>query len=517
MFLKKYFQAAKKVLPIEKTTQTVTEHKKIDENIENNLHQLVQSIGNPSDLVTHRISSKDKIMVGIAYLESLSDGVLLGSHVIEPINNFVRGDYRFININTAKLVLSAAKIIEFNDLHDAIDSLLAGQTVLFLAGADKALAVSFPGFPRRQIEEPLTEKVLRGSREGFTEVLKDNLAMVRRWIKDPNLRVQSRKIGERTKTEIAIIYLNDVANPDIVAEVGQRLEKIDIDGITDSGYISELISDRKLTLFPLTQETERPDKVVAALLEGRVIILVDKSPFAVMVPVTAAEFYQNADDFYFNFWIGTFLRFLRAVGTLTATTLPGLYLATMSVNPELLPPVLVQLIASERIQIPFPAVIEIFITMLFFDIVREASFRVPGNFSLILGIGGGIVVANAAMTSGFVSGVTLMIVVVTSIASFSTSSSTKEQAWRIVRYFLLLGAGSFGIVGLTLAGLIVLTHMASLNSFGVSYLAPWSPPLFIDMFDAYVRIPWWASFRRPQTYRPQQEDRLSSDEKEEEP
>lgn len=516
MFFDKYFKAAKKVLPLEKVHPTVVEHQVISKTVEDNLNQLIKSIGNPSDLVIHRINSGNKLIAGVVYLESLADGTLLGSHIIEPMNNFIRGASGTLDLNSAKLVLAASKIIEFSDLHDAIDSLLAGQALLFIPGSDKSVAVSFPGYPRRQIDEPVTERVMRGSREGLTDVIKDNLALVRRYIKDPNLRVQSKIIGERTKTEAAVLYLNDVANPDIVAEVRKRLEQIKIDGIIDSGYISEIITDRRLTLFPLTQETERPDKVASALLEGRIAILVDKSPFAILVPVTAAEFYQNAEDFYFNYWVGSFLRILRGIGTLVATTLPGLYLAIVAVNPELLPPVMVQLIAAERIQIPFPIIIEIFITMLFFDIIREASLRVPGNFSLILGIGGGIIVANAAITSGFVSSITLMIIVITSIASFSTANASKEQAWRLVRYFLLFGAGSFGLLGLTLAGLIVLTHMASLNSFGISYLAPWAPPMFIDMIDAYIRIPWWASYRRPPTYRPQQEDRLGSTEGEDE-
>lgn len=202
------------------------------------------------------------------------DKYFKASKKVLPFEKIHQGN---LNQSTVHLVLSTSKIIEFHDLHDAIDSLLAGQALLFLLNSNKALAVTFPGFPRRQIEEPQTEKVMRGPREGFTEVLKDNLAMVRRWIKDPNLRVHSGIIGERTKTEVAVLYLNDVANPDIVAEVRKRLEQIKIDGIIDSGYITEIIADRRLTLFPLTQETERPDKVVASLLEGRIAILVDKS------------------------------------------------------------------------------------------------------------------------------------------------------------------------------------------------------------------------------------------------
>jgi hypothetical protein len=501
---------------VKKVRPTVIKHQDVSGEIDNNLKKVVDSTGNPADLVIHRIEKGTRVFAAIVYLESLVDGSLLGSHMVEPINNFVRGDGGSFDLNNARLVLSSSKVIEFSDLHDAIDSLLAGQALVFVSKGSKVLAVSYPGFPRRQMEEPATEKVVRGSREGFTEVLKDNQASIRRWIKDPNLRLESKIIGERTKTEVSVLYLNDVANPEIVKEVHKRLEQIKIDGIIDSAYISELITDCRLTVFPLVQETERPDKVAAAILEGRVAILVDKSPFALIVPVTSNEFYQTSEDFYFNYWIGSFLRIIRALGTITAVVLPGLYVTVMSVNPELLPTVLEQVLASARIPAPFSVIFEILLALLVFEIFREAIIRVPANLNLVLGIAGGIMLWQAAIQTGIVSGPAVIVVFITALSSFSTANPAKEQAWRLVRYFLLFAGGAFGILGLTLAGMVVLTHLASLKSFGVSYLAPWSPPLIIDMIDGYFRIPWWASYRRPPTYRPVQEDRLGTTEGEDE-
>jgi hypothetical protein len=501
---------------VKKVRPTVIKHQDVSGEIDNNLKKVVDSTGNPADLVIHRIEKGTRVFAAIVYLESLVDGSLLGSHVVEPINNFVRGDGGSFDLNNARLVLSSSKVIEFSDLHDAIDSLLAGQALVFVSKGSKVLAVSYPGFPRRQMEEPATEKVVRGSREGFTEVLKDNQASIRRWIKDPNLRLESKIIGERTKTEVSVLYLNDVANPEIVKEVHKRLEQIKIDGIIDSAYITELITDCRLTVFPLVQETERPDKVAAAILEGRVAILVDKSPFALIVPVTSNEFYQTSEDFYFNYWIGSFLRIIRALGTITAVVLPGLYVTVMSVNPEFLPTVLEQVLASARIPAPFSVIFEILLALLVFEIFREAIIRVPANLNLVLGIAGGIMLWQAAIQTGIVSGPAVIVVFITALSSFSTANPAKEQAWRLVRYFLLFAGGAFGILGLTLAGMVVLTHLASLKSFGVSYLAPWSPPLIIDMIDGYFRIPWWASYRRPPTYRPVQEDRLGTTEGEDE-
>ena len=394
--------------------------------------------------------------------------------------------------------------------------MLAGYALILLNNADTIFAVSLPGFARRAIEEAPTEKVIKGPREGFTETIADNIGLIRRYIKDPNLRLEKKLIGERTKTEVAVIYLNDVANPDIVKEVHKRLEQIKIDGILESGYIAELISDRRLTPFPLVQETEKPDRLVGAILEGRVAILVDRSSFNIVVPVTSNEFYQTSEDFYFNWITATGLRLIRAIGTIFAVTLPGLYIAIISVNPELMPPSLVQLEASIRAQVPFPAVLEMIITFFAFEILREASVRFPSNLNMILGVGGGIVMGLASITAGLVSGITVALVVFCILSSFTTSNPAKEQAWRWVRYILFFAGASFGLMGVIAAGVLVLAHMAGLKSFGVSYLAPWAPPMMVDIADAPVRLPWWLSYRRPPTYRPQQEDRLSTNEEEDE-
>ena len=512
MFFAKFFKSAQKVPPFEKTRSDVTSHGEIKKNVAENLQIILKATGNPDDLIIHRIEEHTGIFAVVIYFETLVDSNLLGQHVLKPINKFIRGKTGAIPQNQLKSVLSASNLIEINDLHQAIDKLLAGYTLILINNAGVIFALSLPGFARRGIEEAPTEKVIKGPREGFTETIADNIGLIRRYIKDPNLRLEKKLIGERTKTEVAVIYLNDVANPDIVKEVHKRLDKIKIDGILESGYIAELISDRRLTPFPLVQETEKPDRVVGAILEGRVAILVDRSSFNIVVPVTSNEFYQTSEDFYFNWITATGLRLIRAIGTIFAVTLPGLYISLISVNPELMPPALVQLEASIRAQVPFPAALEMLITFFAFEILREASVRFPSSLNMVLGVGGGIVMGLATISAGLVSGITVALVVFCILSSFTTSNPAKEQAWRWVRYFLFFAGASFGLMGVIAAGVMVLAHMAGLKSFGVSYLAPWAPPLTVDIADAPVRLPWWLSFRRPPTYRPQQEDRLAMNE-----
>jgi spore germination protein KA len=516
LFFDKFLKASKKVLPLEKSSSSVVERQEIKKSADENLQIILKSTGSPDDLILHRIEDDANTFAVVIYLETLVDSNLLGQHVIKPMNKFIRGNTGAITQNQLKSSLSASKLVEINDLHNAVDRLLAGYALILLNNTDTIFAISLPGFARRGIEEAPTEKVIKGPREGFTETIADNIGLIRRYIKDPNLRLEKKLIGERTKTEVAVIYLNDVANPDIVKEVHKRLEQIKIDGILESGYVAELISDRRITPFPLVQETEKPDRVVGAMLEGRVAILVDRSSFNIIVPVTSNEFYQTSEDFYFNWITATGLRLIRAIGTIFAVTLPGLYIATISVNPALMPPALVQLEASIRAQVPFPAVLEMVITFFAFEILREASVRLSTNLNMILGVGGGIMMGLASITAGLVSGITVALVVFCILAAFTTSNPAKEQAWRWVRYFLFFAGASFGLMGVIAAGVMVLAHMAGLKSFGVSYLAPWAPPMMVDIADAPVRLPWWLRFRRPPTYRPQQEDRLSMNKGEDE-
>lgn len=516
MFFDKFLKASKKVFSVEKKSSSTLGHREIKKSLDENLEDILKSTGNPGDLFIHRIEDGVKTFAVAMYFETLVDSNLLGQHVVEPLNKFIQGKMGTLTANQVKLLLSASKLTEINDLHNAVDRLLSGYALFLVHNVNTIFAVSLPGFPRRAIEEAPTEKVVKGPREGFTETINDNISLIRRYIKDPNLRLEKTMIGERTKTELAVIYLNDVANPDIVKEVHKRLNQINIDGILESGYIAEMISDRRLTPFPLVQETERPDKVASAILEGRVAILVDKSPFNIIVPVTSNEFYQNSEDFYFNWIIGTAVRLIKAIGTIIAVTLPGFYISMITVNPELLPPSVIQLEASARTQTPLPPMLEMAVTFFAFEVLREASVRFPTNVNMALGVGGGIVMGIAALNAGLVSGITIAVVVFCILAAFSTANPAKEQAWRLIRYFLLFAGASFGFMGVIAAGVIVVAHMAGLKSFGVSYLAPWAPPMMVDIADAPARLPWWLSYRRPPTYRPQQEDRLGKNEGEDE-
>jgi hypothetical protein len=376
-------------------------------------------------------------------------------------------------------------------MNEVINDLLNGFTLVHLSGSNVVYSFDTHKEVKRQPSEPLVERTIRGPKISLLEVIDENILMVRRSIKNDHLRVDGMNLGERTQTRVAVLYLDDVADPDIVAEVHQRLFAIKIDGIVDSGYVEQLISDNRYSVFPLTQSTERPDKVVAAVLEGRIAILVDGSSNGIIVPVTVNELYQSPEDYYFAFWFGSFLRFFRIIGNNIAVALPGLYIALVGVNPELLPIKFALTVAGSRMGVAVPILIELLAMEMIMEVFREGSLRLPTTVSQTLGVTAGIVLGTASVAAGLVSQATLVVVIITAIASYSGPSYEIGLSWRILRYVLILAAAFLGIYGLFIGGIMILTHAAIQNSFGISYLAPWAPIEIPELMDTIIRRPLW--------------------------
>ncbi len=483
---------------------------KLAENVHNNLQTLSYLLGNPSDLKveTHGVKSG----VGLAYLTGLTDSKDIKSNLLQPLTKmFTDGT---LTINRLAQSLPETEVKYCPDFETIVEDVLQGRTILFLADESQALSFATQGWAKHELKEPQSERVIRGPREGFTETITENIGIVRRYIKDSRLRVEMITIGRRSKTKVAVVYLADITQPRLVREVHSRLSAIDIDAVIDSGYIEQLIKDRRASIFPLTQNTERTDKAVAAIYEGRVTILVDQSPFAIIVPVTVNELYQSTEDYYFDFWLGSFLRLLRLISNNLAVALPGLYVALVAVNPELLPIELALSIAGARARIPFPLVVEVLLMELTVEIFREAGLRLPGTIGVTYGVVAGVVLGLVAVQSGLVSPVTMVVVAVTAVASFTGPNFAVGITWRILKYLLLIAAAIFGLFGLSVAGTAILLHAADIKSFGVSYLAPWSPLQWPELADGPIRAPLWSRWLRPKTYRPQDSLRSGGTKKE---
>jgi len=396
-----------------------------------------------------------------------------------------------------KAVLCQAEVQPSRQFSACVEAVMVGRTVLALDGSSQVLLISTTGNPGRSVQEPSAEKEVQGPRDGFVEHLPSNLALIRRRIRDPRLQIQSIQVGQRTKTTIAIAYLKDVAGEELIAEVRKRLEEIRIDAIHGAGALEELIRDSPSTPFPLIHLTERPDRAAANILEGRVVIATDNSPFVMIVPTSFWGLFQAAGDYYQHYLISTAYRVLRIMAFLVALTLPAAYVMLTTFHHEMLPTPLALTVASGREGTPFPTVLEVLLMEVMFEVMHEAGLRLPTAVGQTVSIVGALVIGDAAVQAGLIAPGTVMVVASTGIAGFALPSYPVSLAVRFVRFGMLILAGTLGVFGFLLGTSILALHMTSLRSFGVPYLAPYAPYRPSEQEDSAMRAPWWRLRARP--------------------
>lgn len=378
-----------------------------------------------------------------------------------------------------------------------IDNLLTGGTVILIDQCARALVLGSKGWSERSVEEPQTEQVVRGPRDGFTENLKINTALVRRRLRTPYFSIKSLKVGKKTQTDVAVAYLRETVKDGLVEEVTSRINKIKIDGVLDSGYIEELITDNPFSPFTTVQSTERPDKIAATLLEGGVAIFVDNSPFVLTAPTYFWGFLQASDDYYSNYLTGSFYRMIRFIALLISLTLPSLYVILVSFHQEMIPTMLALTIASGREVVPFPVLLEAVIMEVAFELIREGGLRMPKPIGQAVSIVGSLVIGQAAVQAGILSPFMVIIVALTGIASFAIPNYAASFSIRLIRFPLLIASGILGLLGFAGVVTIIAIHALSLRSFGEAYLAPAVPFQPSDQKDSFIRFPWWAMKRQP--------------------
>lgn len=395
------------------------------------------------------------------------------------------------------MTLPVSQIQKSPEYGTLLTSMLGGDAGLIVEGNTEALMMGIRGMEKRSIQEPETESVIRGPREGFVENLRTNTSMVRRKLKTPRLKMKPLTLGRESNTSIVITYLEDIADPNLVKEVLARLEKIDMDAILETGYLEEFIQDSAYSPFPQVQYTERPDMVASALLQGRIGIMVDGTPFVLLVPFVFAEALHATEDYYERFQIMTLIRWLRYSLLILSLLTPGLYVAFTTFHQDLLPTSLLLSVAASREAIPFPAVVEAFIMEATFEALREAGIRLPKTIGSAVSILGALVIGQAAVQAGIVSAPMVIVVSLTGIASFTIPRFNAAIAIRILRFPIMFAASIFGIYGVLVCVMLILGHLANLRSFGIPYLSPYGPISSNDLKDAMIRAPWWAMKNRP--------------------
>ncbi|PLR66914.1 spore germination protein [Bacillus sp. UMB0893] len=469
-----------------------------------NIATLNHKTGNSSDVIVRmlKISKDPEVTAAIIYIQGIVDNQSINDFLIESImENFelkVRTDsYEEILDSMADKIVSIGSVKQISDWNELLLSLMSGDTIILVNGTNKGLSASTKGGERRSILEPGTQVAVRGSRESFTESIGTNTAMVRRIIKNPNLWIESIKIGTVTNTDVVLMYIHGIAKDEIIKEVRKRLERINLDSILESGYIEQMIEDQTLTTFPTLYHTERPDMVAGNLLEGRVAIFVDGTPFVLLAPALFIQFFQSAEDYYVRFDIATALRFLRILIFFISLIAPAGYVAATTFHQEMIPTPLLIAVAAQREAVPFPSLVEAIIMEVTFEILREAGIRMPKAIGSAISIVGALVIGQAAVQAGIVSPAMVIIVAITAIASFATPSYAIAISARLIRFIFMLSAATFGFYGIILTFIMMIVHLCGLRSFGVPYMAPFAPFIPTNTGDSFVRLPWWFLKERP--------------------
>ncbi|WP_420799697.1 spore germination protein [Paenibacillus mesophilus] len=476
--------------------------------LETNLEAVRSTFGDSGDLVVRRfIVAKHNLKAAILYFDGLGDTETINENIIAPLMSAYSlpdHDIESMPVNEwlEKTGIPVGEQSKSDKLNQVIRTALAGDSALLLDGVNTAILLNTKGWERRGIDEPRTESVVRGPRDGFTETICVNTAQIRRRLKDPNLRIRNLTVGRRSNTDISVVYLEGVTNPQIVEEVIRRIQAIDIDAALESGYLEQYIEDSHWTPFPLIQNTERPDKATANLLEGKVIIICDGTPFVLIAPAVFSQFYHSPEDYYERFLIGTLIRLIRVISMVMALLLPSLYIAFSSFHPEMIPSRLVIAMAAGRSTVPFPSIVEAFLMEVTMEILREASVRLPGPIGPTIGIVGALVVGQAAVQAGIVSPIMVIIVALTTIGSFAAPSYSAAIALRMLRFPMMAAAAMFGLYGIMLLLILIIMHLCSLKSFGVPYLSPLTPSRFGDFKDAFIRAPFQWMKKRPSFFKP---------------
>ncbi len=391
--------------------------------------------------------------------------------------------------------IAAAQVEKTDDFTKLINYLINGYTIIIIDGYEDALAIDTKSINRRKISEPISEKVVRGPRDGFNESLPNNIGLIRTRIKSENLKFHFREIGRETKTKVCLCYMENIADDGIVKEVEKRLDAIDIDGILDSGYIQELISDEGYSPFRTIGHTERPDIVAANLLEGRIAILCEESPFALTLPFLFVEYFSPNESYYNHFYYATFNRMLSLIGFFLSTSVPAIYTALITYHQEMLPTPLILSISAARQGIPLPTIAEIIIILFIFEVLREASIRIPEVIGQTISIVGALIIGQAAVEAKLISAPIIIIGALSGISSYLVPKM--EQAVIIVRLAILLASAFLGLYGYTFFGILLFIHLTSMRSFGVPYMLFDVSLAADDQKDVIFRTPWWAMNKRP--------------------
>ncbi|UAL48815.1 spore germination protein [Sutcliffiella horikoshii] len=443
--------------------------------------------------------------VWINYYYTLVDTDFLHRDILHRISTS-----SWSNLQELKNILPIEVVTISSDPKEIREKLLTGFIFVQVGEKDKkGLLVRSEFVQTRAVSLPEVEFSVIGPKESFVENIDSNINLIRRRLSTPMLTVEQKMLGTISRTRIAVMSLDGIADRDNVQTVTQRLDEVEFDHINDSSYITQLISDNGNSIFPLLLDTERPDRIVSALTEGKVVIMVDGSPHGLIGPTTLVEFFSSFEDYYLSYWLSSFFRLIRLFGVAFSILVTPVYVAVLSYHYELIPKDLLSTLISSRREVPLPPILEAIFLELTIELLREAGARLPTKVGQTIGIVGGIVIGTASVEAGLTSNVLLIIVALAALASFTTPVYKMGNTIRLLRFPFLLFAELWGLLGIVFCFCILAAHLLRLTSLGRPYLEPIYPPRVKDMKDALLRLPFSMQTERPGQLRTNKPHRMA--------
>lgn len=464
---------------------------------------LVKERLDSDDVVFSSFLVKDRRVTAV-FIDSLTDRQTLALGVIEPLKK----EKRAVSPRTALSLVPVAGTTLLPTLEDCIVEILSGKTVLIFDRTTVALSVDLKKYESRAVAEPPTSTVVKGPREGFTENVKTNVSLVRRRIKSESLKIENYRIGRYTQTDVALVYISSIAEDKLVKTARERLKKIVIDGIPDSSYVAKMLTDHKTSVFKQTGGTEKPDILCEKLLEGRVGIIVDGSPIVITAPYVLLEDFQSSEDYYQNAYRSNMARVLRIISLAIAVVLPAAFVSAQLFHLQIIPLNFLLTIVNSIKGIPLSPSYEMFFTLLIFEILNEASVRMPKYVGMALSIVGALVLGDTAVRAGIVSTPTILIMALSGICLYTVPELVDSMS--VLRLAYLIVAGSLGGYGLALLTVLIVIYLSSTENFDTPFLAPFAPMLKEDFKDGFYMtfVPYMIN--RPLTLRPKNKTRIKT-------
>ncbi|TYQ12678.1 UNVERIFIED_CONTAM: spore germination protein KA [Acetivibrio alkalicellulosi] len=468
----------------------------ISQSIIKNINMLKESYecSDSLEIKYFTLESENELLCANIYFKDMVDKNSVNNLALEitDIKREVSKCTMKVKAETIKeIIIGFRQIKEGDNLEDLYSELLMGNCVFLIEGNNKFYSVFTSRLKSRSVEEPGSQSVVRGPREGFTEDMGNNVLLISKRVNNNSLRMINLTVGKISKTKVALMYIDGIAKKDIVNEIRSRIKRIQIDAIQDTNYIEELIKDDPYSVFPTFLSSEKSDTVSSALFDGKIVILVDGSPFTIIAPATLFDFLKVSEDYYHHFIVASMMRLIRFITFYFVLLVPSLYVAITTFHQEILPTPLLINIAAQREGVPFPALLEALLMEFTFEILREAGIRMPRAIGPAISIVGALVIGQAAVEAGIISAAVVIVVSFTAISSFSIPNYEMSSALRTIRFIFMILAGVLGIYGLFMGLIILWLHLCKIKSVTVPYLTSIAPLTNQGLRDGIIRFPFW--------------------------